>query len=435
MRDFEEFETSPLFKDFKEYPPYREFANLLVSPRTLSRNEAWKTDLEILKRLVTETHPDPFHSVERSDWLGDLQILSSNIKILSDLEIIKKMMKSVAAIGDGHTALYPPISGEIAWHMVPIWPIWMSDGWYVLAADQSFGDLVGAKILAVNDMDFDDIARAVSQLIATDNSMTYRWLDTTALQFAESYTDRPVQVGDTNNFTFEFPDGRQRTVSLPVGLIDRDPTSIVPPSHWSTLEVPASVTNVNASPFFHTLMPDTQIAYTRIDAINDNENESFSEYGAILTQFLKTNNASHVIIDLRNNNGGNGDLRWGFLRHLAQLGSLQPKNKVYVLIGPRTYSASIMFINSLQSLFDVTFVGMPTGGRPVGYSSETPFTLPNSGLSGSISNRFHVDAVSANDERPWIAPDIVVWPTGEDLRNGRDPVLDAAISHIKNSPK
>ena len=89
-----------------------------------------------------------------------------------------------------------------------------------------------------------------------------------------------------------------------------------------------------------------------------------------------------------------------------------------------------MLLDSMQSLFDVTTVGMPTGGKPVGFASETPFVLPNSGLMGSVSNRLHVDSASANDERPWIAPSFVAWPNGQQWRNGEDVALDKVLELI-----
>lgn len=76
------------------------------------------------------------------------------------------------------------------------------------------------------------------------------------------------------------------------------------------------------------------------------------------------------------------------------------------------------------------FVGWPTGGRPNTYSTERPFRLPYSGISGTISARWHQEGISGDDHRPWIAPEVAVWPTIADIASGRDPVLAAALRLI-----
>ena len=140
------------------------------------------------------------------------------------------------------------------------------------------------------------------------------------------------------------------------------PTTPAPPSHWDLITTPGAAAPSNDSPFAHRLIADTETVYARLDKVGNSGSTSFSDYGRDLSGFLQQVEAKQLILDLRRNNGGNGDLRWGFLRHLAQYGQLQGPGSVYVFTGPRTYSASMMLINGMNSLFDVTFVGMPTGG-------------------------------------------------------------------------
>ncbi len=431
LRDFASIDDDEAFAAILSARRYRTLAGLSRPIATADRAKRWRADIDYYQRLIAETHPDPFHTADKAQWLTDLKELRTSVGRRGDHEIIKTLMALTARIGDGHTSLFPPIEGDGAWRMLPIWPTWFRDGWYVAAANPEFAHLAGAKIETAGGRAFKDIETSARQYLASDNSMTGNWLASVALQFAEFYTPKGKDGSELIKFGFTLPDGTAITESLPVGPIDRDPMASAAPDYWISGSSASGIAGSDLNqPFYHQKINGTKTVYARINKIADADGQTFEEYGKELTEHLNQEAAQSVIIDLRLNNGGNGNLRWGFIRHLMTYEPLQKDKSVYLLVGPRSYSATIMFANTMRSLFDVTFVGLPTGGRPVGYSTETPFTLPNSGLNGTISTRLHVDGLSANDQRPWIAPDIVAWPDGADWRAGRDSVFEAALEDI-----
>ena len=77
-------------------------------------------------------------------------------------------------------------------------------------------------------------------------------------------------------------------------------------------------------------------------------------------------------------------------------------------------------------------VGEPTGSSPQFYGEDTEFELPYSKLTGSISSRWFQNRFISDDERPWIAPDIVAELTFDDLRDGRDPAMEAIRRHLES---
>jgi hypothetical protein len=92
----------------------------------------------------------------------------------------------------------------------------------------------------------------------------------------------------------------------------------------------------------------------------------------------------------------------------------------------------MLLTSMLESHLDATFVGEPTGSSPQFYGEDTFFRLPYSGLTGSISSRWFQNRFISDDERPWIAPDIVAELTLDDLRNGRDPALEAIRAYLED---
>ena len=83
---------------------------------------------------------------------------------------------------------------------------------------------------------------------------------------------------------------------------------------------------------------------------------------------------------------------------------------------------------------DAIFVGEPTGASPQFYGEDTHFRLPYSGLMGSISSRWFQNRFISDDERPWIAPDIAAELTFDDVRDGRDPAMEAIRAYLAEHP-
>jgi len=430
QRDFEAAMTEEAFETLRSHPEFRKLAELALA-REGSQNERRQADLEYFNRLVTETHPDPFNSTTESAWNRQLSEVRSRIGKMSDVELAGALMALAARVGDGHTVAYPPTSGESAWHLLPIWPMWMADGWFIVAAAEEHSDLVGARILGAGDHATDELVESARRLLAGDNSQTVKWHGGIVLQFAEFYQlAGAVESARRIPLTLRLPNGDERVVELEAGSLDRDPMARFAPPGWPTLfgEKPPRWVRYSSQSFAYEALPGDDAMYVALNAVADGEDETLAGFGERLRAALEESRPGRLILDLRLNNGGNGNLRWGFLRPLMGYAPLHEPGSIRVLIGPRSYSATIMLIGDLESKFGANLYGHPTGGRPVKYSTETGFALPNTGVAGSISTRLHIDGLSADDRRPFFPPNVYIWPRSGDLQKGLDPVLDAALA-------
>ena len=103
---------------------------------------------------------------------------------------------------------------------------------------------------------------------------------------------------------------------------------------------------------------------------------------------------------------------------------------VCVLTGPYTYSAGVAFAEAVKLYGLATIVGEETGGQPNSFGNQFPFVLPRSRLSVNIATATSLRASAAPTDFSPVIPDIVVRTTQEDIRRGFDPVLERA----KNCP-
>jgi C-terminal processing protease CtpA/Prc len=103
------------------------------------------------------------------------------------------------------------------------------------------------------------------------------------------------------------------------------------------------------------------------------------------------------------------------------------EGRVVVLVGPTNSSATFEFASRVKASGLATLVGSTTGGNQRGINGGAFFflRLPNSGIE------LDVPLVGQFPRGPQpdagIAPDVAVHLTREDVAEGRDPVMEAAL--------
>jgi hypothetical protein len=101
------------------------------------------------------------------------------------------------------------------------------------------------------------------------------------------------------------------------------------------------------------------------------------------------------------------------------------EGKVYVVIGGGSFSATTIFTHSLKGQANVVVVGEETGGGGYGNNAWMipDLKLPETGISFRLPLfRMIMDPKAMANGRG-IQPDVVITPTLEDIRKGRDPKI------------
>jgi len=205
---------------------------------------------------------------------------------------------------------------------------------------------------------------------------------------------------------------------------------------------------------------DSAIALVTLNTFNDKATAERFE-----AQFDEISRARAMIIDIRENGGGNSGVGWGVLklltsepfsssswytrcyrpafrewqapeaRYTRAANTVAPDGKrvfkgpVVVLTSPRTYSAAEDFCVSFRSMKRGRIVGEPTGG-----STGQPLRLPlPGGITAAVCSKHDRFPDGTEFVGVGIKPDVVVSQTLADLRSGRDTVLDAAITEIEKT--
>jgi len=101
---------------------------------------------------------------------------------------------------------------------------------------------------------------------------------------------------------------------------------------------------------------------------------------------------------------------------------------VCVLTGPHTYSAATEFAEAVKAFGLATIVGEETGGQPNAFGNNFVFPLRRSGLTVEIATARAERASGDLTDFKPVSPDIVVRTTAADIQKFFDPVLERAVN-------
>ncbi|SDD42112.1 S41 family peptidase [Kordiimonas lacus] len=258
--------------------------------------------------------------------------------------------------------------------------------------------------------------------------------------------------GSTDSFDISFEqDGATRTISLP-GHGDIQKTAYA----TETLE------NTYACE-----MRGEATAYLRVDSYYWEDVDGYLAFMDNCFTSFKEAGAEKLIVDIRENGGGD-DMFWmaGQMQYIAQvpyrhgssfkvrilekyrdpgevvgdvvsgeISRMRPpetdlKNAFdgdfYLMVGPYTYSSSILFANAVKDHGIGKIVGVPTEGKRGQTGGTQRYMFPNTGLK-AVSPRFILQPPKGGDSQAPVPVDIPLDTAGLD----GDKALDAFIQTIE----
>jgi tetratricopeptide (TPR) repeat protein len=223
-------------------------------------------------------------------------------------------------------------------------------------------------------------------------------------------------------------DGRERVVSIrPEGA----PENLVrPPANWIDAAGKAELPlyrKRQGELFWFEYLKDKQLVYVKQDAVQNDPDKPLGDFYKGVFEFVDANPVDKLVIDLRNNTGGNNTLNRPILINLIR-SKVNKRGHLFVITGRQTFSAAQNFVNQIEKWTEAIFVGEPTADHVNMYGDNRPFTLPNSGLVVRASTLWWQD-LDPRDERKWTAPEIAADLSWEDYRSGRDPVFQAVLDY------
>ena len=389
-----------------------------------SRDAAWREDLATLAVELPPRHIAPFAKVSQTDFEAAVADLEAAIPTLSDEQITVRLMQVVALLGDSHTALALNFTPESL--VFPLNFYSFSDGMYLLVAPAEYSAALGGRLVMIQDTGIEDVIAALGTALPHANK---GWLRVMA---AQSLPSAMLLVGlgiipDMTQATFTFETRGGKTVALDVLSTPRSQLSGLA---WELAldptAIPAAFGSHNPPNYWYEVLADSGTLHIGYAICAEAESWPFADFMADALAVLDSQPVERVVIDLRANSGGDSRILEPLIEALAQRDDMNQPGRLFVLIGPRTYSSAILNAIQFRQRTAAILVGEPTGGEPNHYGEIKEFTLPNSGLRVFYSTKRFV--YIEGDDSSALEPDRLVPLTAADLFAGRDPVLEAVIA-------
>ena len=352
------------------------------------------------------------------------------------------LMETIARLHDGHSNVNPPAA--------------LSDRFYARPAFRT--RLMGGTV-AVVDV-YDDALRAQgivpgTELVAIEGEPVRAYAERAVRPFQSASTVQSLDLWTYGFMLLAGPPG-------PVTLTLRDAAGAtfqrtVQRLSSAELETSGLGARMQQPPFSFRMLPGN-VAYV---ALNSFSTDAAADQ--FIAAFPEISQAEAIVFDVRTNGGGNSAVGWHVLATLTdqpfpvsswrtlnyiptyrawgrQTTTLDETDQTFpadgarlftgpvaVLTSARTFSAAEDFAVAFDAMGRGLLVGEATGGST---GQPLPFALPGGG-SARVTTKRDTYPDGRDFVGVGILPDVPVTPTLDDLRAGRDVVLEAALAAVR----
>jgi hypothetical protein len=462
------------------------FVNPIIGEQKYTPEELI-TDLNFLIQIMEDVHPNLYAYTPRDEIFQMKSEIKENLTTpLTRTEFCKQIAPLVTRLRDAHTTMIPVLDEYNAYvdegGQVFPFDVYIRDDRLFVRIDYTEDEAIppGSEILSINDHPTYDIIKELLQYFSGER-MAWRynilrgyfriflWL---IYNFGEKFN-----IDYISSVTGEFTNADLKGISNETITQRRQALRARIPANYEYSSLAELKTGI-------------------IDFRSMRDRSAFKSFLKQTFAQLKDEGIEYLIIDIRNNGGGDSRLgemllnyitdqpysqfsgsdvkaskpvkqyfrdqipaifRWippslfphsvykkimpaeeGTVVHIRgdltnpSRNALRFDGEVYVLIGPGTFSSATSFASAIKDHRIGTLVGEETGGLATTYGNNYTFTLPNTMLQGTVSLQKYIRPSGIDDGRG-VLPDIEIIAEIDDVVERRDPVMEYVMDLIKDN--
>ncbi len=329
------------------------------------------------------------------------------------------LCRLVAAVGDAHTSLRPP-----AEHAFPLVLYGFKEGIFLTNTIREHRDLLYQKLVAVDGHPISDVLAAYGGILSHENEAQLKYAIPQILASAEALHGLGV-ISDAGKavFTFEDDSGRRTDATMTPLLMGAGLPSLAVDMRDASAE-PLYVRD-RSKPYWFAALPESKAVYIKYNSCREMKDRPFAAFIKDAFAAVESIPAERLIVDLRNNGGGDSSLFGPFFSALSNSPRVNLKGRLFVIVGRQTFSSAILNAIDLRKRTPAIFVGEPTGGKPNHFGEIKTMRLPRTKLEVSYSTKFFQQSY---EDTPSLMPDVTIELSIADYKARRDPVLAAILS-------
>ncbi len=394
-------------------------AGACSGPAPLStRDRNWRQDIAYLARELPAVREAGLGTVSPPAWRAAAARLQAAVPRLADGQVITGMAQLVAMLHDDETLVKFP-RGPI----LTMDAQWIGGGLYLLAVPLADRGLLGARLLAIDGHPVAQVLARAETTIDAENPQLLSNTETGALDDLGLLHSLGLTASAASAvLTVETRAGTQEAIRLtathsgfitwPYFFADQEP---------GLAHVPLPLYQHEATqPYWLQVQPAQHAVYLKYNqCLSD---FGFQELAAQALALLQSHRDYRLIVDLRDNGGGDSEPFQTLISGLNADPRLRAPGRVIGLVNQFTDSSATWDAQSLKQAGAV-LIGQPPADPLDEWGNEQTFRLPRSGLV----IQYTTATINGSGTR-WGIPDVVVQPSLAEVLAGDDPVLAAALS-------
>ena len=389
---------------------------LPMSPATQLSDIELNDDLNFLKSELA-SHPGLTPGLD-SILQFDLNGFQDSVAQGTRDDFILITSRIVARFKDGHSFV-PPFQVYNKSRYFPLAGHQFNDGFYILKSASEYRESINCELIAINGRSLSSINTLLGSVMGPENESNFyarlnQYLFASNLLFS-------LKIIDSANkafFTFRNRSGQIREIEV----------RSVPFPNWAfwnfkPIQDRRPVLNNLRKPNFRWHVTD-RLLQLEINLIEPTPDTNFKVLANQIDSVLSNNLCDLLVIDLRNNTGGNNTLFKPLIQVLQRHDFINQDDRLFFFTSRTTFSAGINFLDALRQGTNGTVIGKVPGAGANHFGDARTVRLPHSGVFFFLSTKeWHsLDPTTSGNH---IKPDIAVRYTFEDYTAKRDPWFEA----------
>ena len=402
--------------------------SLLISSNAFSQSidiESWTKDIDFYMTNLEQNHIDLYNTISKVEFEKEIREIKSTLNKKSDVVVIIDLMRLTRKIGDGHTAF--SLRG-VETHLFPIEIYKINGQWRVIKTTKKHKSLLGKIVTKIDGKSINKIANEVSevaQYVENKQSKIIRsgeYLMISELLFGLQLTKNEFKA------EFSFLDDSNKESNVLLNAINNKDYYENTDFQTFKIIIPEIKKSIDSKHdyLWFSRIKDTKGIYIKFESYPSFE--EMEKFGESVLNYVNENQMKQVVIDMRNNGGGDFFIGTLLAYFLNLANSIDWKSGVYVLTDKVTFSAGTSNASQFRQILNAKIVGEPTGSNPTGYQDMGQFTLPNSGMIVTYSKRLFrfQDKVTQG-----VQPDVLIEYDWKSYSKGIDNMMEWVINDIK----
>ena len=382
--------------------------------------QLWQEDLAYLHSTLEARHFDLYHTVSPKAFSAGVKSIADRLPGLNHYQLQAELMTLVQSVGDGHTMLH---GWQGTAKVLPIRFKLFDNDWRVVETSQNLAHLHGHRLIKIGDHALEDVLPRIGDASPTQAESSAarahgigQNLSLASLLYGLGISHSPEQV----TMGFRADTGEVSLHVIPAFDLGEGPELV--PHYVLGQKLPQPELTTEGMAYYPL---EGKTGYLDWNGYPGEFSALWFAYR--LNSRLEKDKTESLIIDLRDNGGGNFFIGLLMAQFLIVVDHLNWRDGIYVLTNSGTFSAAATNAIQFRQILNAQLVGETAAGNPHGIQDADSFELPNSGLSVIYSKRKFRFTQAVMDGLP---PDKPIKPSWPAYEQGEDEILNWVLQQI-----